>query len=127
MEKEIETELCRTGFLATLLTLDPTSSRQPPKDGDKCHNIAHFPPLNLLLVHDIGQIRLEVREQGDPLMWSEKFSSPGTAGWIRVESGFGGANGRLQQHHSQLDFVVSALIFLISHSAHSRFPVVYLL
>lgn len=82
MEKEIETELCRTDLLATLLTLDPTSSWQPPKDGDKCHNIAHFPPLNILLVHDIGQIRLEVREQGDPSMWSEKFSSPGTAGWI---------------------------------------------
>lgn len=54
--------------LVTELNLDKISSWQPHSNGNKCHTLAHFPPLNLLLEHGFGQIQSEASVQGSPVV-----------------------------------------------------------
>lgn len=70
--------------LLTELNLGKISSWQPHSNGNKCHTLAHFPPLNLLLEHHFGQIQLEASVQGSPVVQSEVCSLPGRS---RVDKG----------------------------------------
>lgn len=69
-------------LLTKLLTLYKTSPWQPHSNGNKCHTLAHFPPLNLLLVHGIGQIQLEARVPGSSMFSLSRHRVDKDGEWI---------------------------------------------